>query len=218
MDVDRIQQRVTEYVGQAPRFRALRVLDRDEWRREVGEDSALFGGTAAIFTDDGEILVREGFEGDALHELVHAAGVHKNHGQSDFIMEGLAQAAAEDLGQKLGLPVRKTYKEETGFVRKYLVPVTGLSLKELVRGYASASDKAGFLADLIMARYGRLFTTEDWGQNAGEGLRRELHTQVGGYNPYLIYLVDEKRGGKRRHARPANQRNVVAEVNAMLRR
>jgi hypothetical protein len=206
----RLQAAVTRYVGRKPRYRSLRVLDPDEWKREVGEDSVLFGGTAAMFTTDEDILVRKGFEGDALHELVHAAGVQQSPGQTAFVMEGMAQAAAEDIGRALRVPVRQTYRDEVSFIRKYLVPATGKTLKQLVRLYVTNEDFFGAVADGIMQRHGSRFLAEDWGAPR-ESIREELRHAIGP-EPHLAYLVDELGVGGKRDAVPS----LVNDINGLL--
>jgi hypothetical protein len=186
-----IVRAVTAYVGRRPRFTRYTVLDAATWDRQLGPDSALFGGTAAIFTSEGEIVVRAGYESDVIHELVHAAGVHERSGQTSFVSEGLTQAAAADLAAQHGLTVRSTYREETHFVWRYLVPLTGGSLRTLVRGYVRAG--IDWIVARILRSYGTRFAAAEWGPPAH--VRAELFDAlaraIGGGELHLRYLVDE---------------------------
>ena len=192
--IERIESAVCDYLGTCPQYRTLRFLSPDDWNDKFGRDSSLFGGTAAIHTDDGDIFIREGYSSDAVHELVHAAGMHEDgQNQTEFILEGITQAATKEIALTINVGVRLTYQEEVDYVLKYLVPSTGLTVRELASGYAKAEKKIKFIADAIWSRNASHFDTDEWSSN--KMLRHELELslkrQVGAHNTYLNFLVDE---------------------------
>lgn len=112
---------VTNYVGRAPQVRNFDIVDDAAWALlPESKEEWLYGGIAAIFTPAGNIVVRQGYEDAAIHELLHAAGFMP-WGVGDFINEGITQTVAEEICGILELPVRRSYGPETSFVRQYLL-------------------------------------------------------------------------------------------------
>lgn len=136
---------VVRYTGNMVTVSSYHVLPQREWI-EFLENQArclsspqarheLICDTAALLTEDGRLVVQKDNEIDALHELLHAAGIAPQTGETHFICEGLTQAAAEEIGRMHNWDVRRTYPDEVGFVNKYLVPLTNLPLRKLVITY-----------------------------------------------------------------------------------
>lgn len=189
--MDKLIELVKDYTGHILHYRSFQRLDDDEWAAVIGSDSRITGGTAALTTDDNDIYIRVGFETDALHELVHAAGVKPDPHDTVFVCEGLTQAATEDIARLHDLNVRITYTDEVDFVRRYLVKTTGLPLRQLVSVYID--DGVPGLVEHIWQRCGAHFRNEeDWGAyERGKGnLEIELR-QALGLGPRLSYLVDD---------------------------
>jgi len=199
---------VHKYVGKAPRPRSFRILSEQQWMAEIGESSSdrLTGGVAALTTPDEDILVRQGYEDSAVHELLHAAGFMPV-GISDFNNEGITQLVAQAICAEAGIPVRKTYAAEVYFASMYVVPVTGLSLRDFAKKYAKADDKGLFLRDLVWTRYGDKFTQEA-GWSGSDITKKDLlqsFRQGIGTILELEYLVDELGvTGGRAHQNPVN--------------
>jgi hypothetical protein len=141
---------VVAYTGRVLHYSSYRVLDNADWAALVELEPSLNDATAAFISGGGDIFIHTGYEADALHELVHAAGVKPGDGDNVFVCEGLAQVATEEIAKSLSLSVRKNYKDEVAFVRKYLVPATGLKARELVALYIEAG-----LEGLARAVFGR---------------------------------------------------------------
>jgi hypothetical protein len=126
---------VAAYTGRILHYSSYRVLDNADWSALVELEPSLNDGTAAFISDDGDIFIHTGYEADALHELVHAAGVKPDLSDSVFVCEGLTQVATEAIAKQLSLRVRKNYKNEVRFVLESLVPATGLKPSNLVARY-----------------------------------------------------------------------------------
>lgn len=193
--MEKLVQAVTDYTGHALQYRSFQRLNPREWKEVISQDSRLTSGTAAFTSDDNDIVIRVGFETDALHELVHAAGVKPDPHDAVFICEGITQAASEEIATKIGVTVKPTYDKEVSFVRRYLIPTTGLPLRKLVNVYIE--DGILGLSRHIMNRCGHLFRDKDgWGsletlpRRLEEDLRHTLGASV-----YLGYLVDGLRIG-----------------------
>ena len=198
---------VKSYLMLSPRPRSFRILSEQQWLSEVGESGAdrLTGGVAAVTTPEGDILVRQGYEDSAVHEMLHASGFMPV-GMSDFNNEGITQLVAQAICEQAGIPVRKTYSEEVSFAGRYIVPLTGLLLPDFAKGYARAEDKGRFVLELIWDRYGDKFTEEaGWssGDRMKESLRKSFRQGIGTI-PELEYLVDELgvTGSKRAKSNP----------------
>ena len=187
---------VAKYMGRVPSPRGLRYLTDKQWATEVPETESdrLMGGIAAITLPDGAILIREGYEDSAVHELLHVVGLMPD-GISEALNEGVTQAVAEEICDKAGIQVRRTYAREVRFIRHYVLPLTGQSLREFAQDYAAASDKGALIAGRIWQRHGSHFNSvEDWGDPAliPAKLLRDLRSGLD-YSIYLEYLVDELR-------------------------
>ena len=184
---------VKDYTGHILHYRSFQRLDDTEWAAIIGSDSRLTGGTAALTTDDNDIYIRVGFETDALHELVHAAGVKPDPHDTVFVCEGLTQAATEEIARLHDLKVRITYGDEVDFVRRYLVKTSGLPLRQLISVYID--DGIPGIVEHVWNRYGAHFRSEeDWGsyERGKANLEIELR-QALGPGPRLSYLVDDLR-------------------------
>jgi hypothetical protein len=142
---------VTSYTGRRPQLSRFEILLDEEFEQEVpqGVEDRLSGGTAAI-TVGHDIYVRAGHEDSAIHELLHAAGMLPD-GVSTFINEGLTQCAAEDIAANLDIHVVPTYKEETKWVRRFMLP---LLPTDYIRGYVVARDKGRLVIFSRMSRTG----------------------------------------------------------------
>jgi hypothetical protein len=151
---------VTAWFGGQPlHYRSFNVLGSKAWAKLLLEQlpQALADGhpredfltnTAALTTHDHDIYVREGHESDALHELVHAAGVEPMSTHEDgFVCEGIAQAVTLEIAHQLGLDVRTTYEDHVDFVVNYLLTAGHLSLKKLTLLYVNGGLEA--IANLI---------------------------------------------------------------------
>jgi hypothetical protein len=140
--------------GEPLHFSGFTVLRPKEWTKLLhdqlpqaladGHDREEFlANTAALTTHDHEIYVREGHESDALHELVHAAGIEPRSEHEDgFICEGIAQAVALEIAHQLDLDVRTTYEDHVDFVVNYLLKACHLSLKKLAHLYVDGGLEA----------------------------------------------------------------------------
>jgi hypothetical protein len=126
---------VAAYTGGLLHYSSYNVLNDADWAALVERDPTLKDGTAAFISDDGDIKIHAGYEADALHELVHAAGVKPDPQDTVFVCEGIAQIATEEIARTLSLRVRKNYKDEVLFVRNYLIPASRLKARDLVTTY-----------------------------------------------------------------------------------
>lgn len=183
---------VEKHLGIKPKFKHATVLSADEFDKKFGSpDDAIHGGVAAIRTIDGAIWIKEGFESDVVHEMVHSAGMGES-GVTTFMNEGVTQAAAEFVAKESGLFIRKTYADEVSFVNEHVIPATGMSRKDFFSGYASASNKAKFISDAIWAVNADKFSDrDDWGATPRQSLEREVATAIGP-GSYLSYLSSAK--------------------------
>jgi hypothetical protein len=147
--MDGLVDAVTAWFGGKPlHFSGFTVLRPKEWTKLLhdqlpqaladGHDREKFlTNTAALTTHDPEIYVREGHETDALHELVHAAGIEPQSDHEDgFVCEGIAQAVTLEIARQLHLSVRTTYEDQVDFVVNYLLPACHLSLRKVAHLYA----------------------------------------------------------------------------------
>jgi hypothetical protein len=180
---------VTEIVGK-PHFSRFEILSDADFEAEVPQDSGdrLTGGTAAI-TIGNDILVREGYEDSAIHELVHAAGM-KPIRIGYFINEGITQYVANLVADKLGMKIRPSYRDATHFVQKKILPLIG-DERNFIKGYAEARDKGKFVVDSIWNDYSDAFSNiADWGKNPYKGLLQAIPYTLGA-SAHLDYLIDE---------------------------
>ena len=189
---------VTKYMGRVPSPKNLRYLTHKQWATEVPETSEdrLMGGVSAITLPDGAILIREGFEDSAVHELLHIVGLMPD-GISEALNEGVTQAVAEEICDKAGIPVRRTYAREVKFAQHYILPLMGQPLREFARDYAAAPDKGAMIVDRIWGKYSQYFdSADDWGDSAHipVQLLKDLRSGLD-YSLYLEYLVDELQVG-----------------------
>ena len=126
---------VAAYTGRVLHYSSYRVLDNADWAALVELEPSLNDGTAAFIGDDGNIFIHVGYEADALHELVHAAGVKPGPHDSVFVCEGLTQVATEAIAKQLSLRVRKNYTDEVRFVLEHLAPAARMNPRDLVSRY-----------------------------------------------------------------------------------
>jgi hypothetical protein len=138
---------VAWFGGKPLHFASFNVLGEKAWTKLLHEQlpQALSDGhsrldfltnTSALTTHEHDIYVQAGHESDALHELVHAAGVEpKNDREDGFVCEGITQAIAIEIAQQLDLDVRTTYEDHVDFVVNYLLEASHLSLKKLAHLY-----------------------------------------------------------------------------------
>ena len=189
--MDQFADIVAQYLGIQPQYKRLEVLSPKQWELEVGGDEfpTLLGETAAITTDDGEVLIKEGFEDSAVHELVHSAGMLPV-GVSDLLNEGIVQIATEEICREHGIKIRKTYASAVKDVKDQILPLVG-DLKSFLKGYAKAANTGTYIGGLIWAKYGHHFAdVEDWGQDSYNHLLKGLEGFMG-TDPHLDYLVNE---------------------------
>jgi len=183
VETNLIEQEIEQYLNVTISFPLVHILSEDEWKEEVESSTAenLFGGTAAIYTEEGTILIREGYESDLLHELIHHSGMVGSI--NDYLSEGLVQAVSEALAQDLQIKIRPTYQKQVQFIHKYILPLTGLSLRELAQKYVTVEDFAEWLTGHIWERYEDTFrsNSEDYGEDAKYGLERELKEDLGSH-------------------------------------
>ena len=185
---------VSEYLGRRPVFRSFRTLSEKQWAVEVPESmlDRLAGGTSAITTFDGDIMVREGYEDSAVHELLHAAGFMPD-GIGEAWNEGITQAVAEEICREAGIEVRSTYRDAVGEVRRYLLPRMEMPTRQFAQQYAEAKKKGAFILGRVWPLYGHLFTKEDGFSGVEKSkafLLEELHSQFA-VSDHLRYLGDE---------------------------
>lgn len=126
---------VAAYTGHILHYRSYEILNDAQWRTLIEQEPSLNDGTAAFISNEGDIRIHAGYEADALHELVHAAGVKPDPQDNTFICEGIAQVATEAIAKELHLRVRRNYKDEVRVVLELLVPASRRSPRELVRIY-----------------------------------------------------------------------------------
>ena len=168
----------------------LQVLKQNDFDKKFGSpDDSIHGGIAAIRTPDGKVYIKEGFEQDMIHELVHSSGALED-GVGEFLNEGITQSIAERIGVDGGYAVRETYGKETRFVKRYIEPLVG-NKKRFYRGYVNAENKGKYTVDEIWKRHGDKFNdVDDWGKDPKARLYKNL-PQTLGTDTHLSYLVDE---------------------------
>jgi len=184
---------VGDYLGIDLNNQNIDVLSVTEFdKRFAGENESLHGGIAAIRLPDGSIFIKQGFEQDAIHELIHASGALEN-GVGTFLNEGITQQIAETISKRYGLSVRETYGKEVRFVKKYVhnsLP-TNLSIQDFDKGYIRAENKGKYVVDKIWKAHSDKFSdVDEWGSKPYEKLRTNLPNTLG-TDLHLSYLVDE---------------------------
>jgi hypothetical protein len=186
----KMERLVRVYLGYSPQTSSFQVSTRADWDKEFPPND-LFGQPSGFRTPGGGIQVPEDEAMSALHEVLHNAGFLPNT-ISDFWNEGITQVISEDIAEKNGLQIPKSYKTDTAYVRKALLPVIDMDLQTLARQYGKADDKAMLLAKLVWKSQSHRFENEeDWGANPFEGLYETFQRGLGPGSMYLDYLITE---------------------------
>ena len=133
---------VVAYTGHILHYSSFSVLDSHEWNLLIEQEPSLEDGTAAFINDKGDIKIHAGYESDALHELLHAAGLKPDPQDTVFICEGLTQIATEEIAKQLSLRVRRNYKNEVFFIHNYLRPATRMKTRDLISAYIESGLEA----------------------------------------------------------------------------
>jgi hypothetical protein len=141
---------IEQYLGVRPSPRSFRVLSDAEWKRAMPTDRVdlVQGPLVAMTTPDGDVLVKQGHEGSAIHELLHVVGF-RPVGISQLLNEGITQAVAIAVGRAAGLPVDGSYRAQVHWVLAKLLPRLGQrDIKAFARGYVRAPDKGAYIRGL----------------------------------------------------------------------
>lgn len=197
---------VRQYLGLQPDIAKFYKYTDDEWTGTFGNDhEMLLGRTAAVFGRDRSLHVRQDPHGEfdkdgtLLHEVVHSTGFDKLNVSRD-VNEGMTQIVTEEIGRLAKIKVAPTYHQEVVVLKKFVMPLVGMDLNELARGYAQANDPAMFLAGLIWSRYWHFFQDRnDWGD-----LKKTQQDMVKMFKgdpfngwPYLEHIYEELRSPNR---------------------
>jgi predicted RNA binding protein YcfA (HicA-like mRNA interferase family) len=140
---------VGDYLGRKPAWRNLKYIGHNEWREKVCPSGEPSECAASVTTMNGDIWIKNGYESDILHEMIHAAGFTPT-GVKPFLNEALTQTVAEDIAELHDYEIRKTYQGGTSFIRDRLLPALGIPLKELAGKYAAAENKSHYLAQAVI--------------------------------------------------------------------
>jgi hypothetical protein len=178
----KLQTAIASYLGRSFAVKSFKV-DPNHGENESG----LFGKSDGIRQDNGDIIVKDMKSG--IHELLHQAGFMPI-GIGEFLNEGITQLVTEDIAKQNKLPISHSYRENTEYVRKYVLPATGLDLPTLARQYAKSQNKGKLIVDLIWAKnQGKFNNTEDWGTDPYSSMLRTLPFIIGPYNSHLNFIT-----------------------------
>ena len=179
----KLQTAIARYLGQSFAVKSFKI---DPNHGE--EESELLGKSDGIRQDNGDIVVKNMKSG--IHELLHQAGFMPI-GIGEFLNEGITQVVAEDIAKQQKLPIVNSYKENTDYIRKYLLPVIGISLQDFARKYASSSNKGKLVVELVWNKnHDKFHDVSDWGNNPHASMLRTLPFIIGPYSQHLNFIVD----------------------------
>lgn len=179
---------IQSYLGVKPQIRDLGFEDMSS------EDDALFGTPIGYVDKNDPTIARvpEDHKMSALHEILHTSGFMPLN-ISEMWNEGITQVVAEEIAKQSNLQIPITYKEDTRYVRSYLLPLLPIDFQQFAKGYAKSEDKSEYLMSLLWNRYADHFSDEeDWGTNTYENMKEMFERQGGYWNPYLEYLITGK--------------------------
>ena len=170
---------VKNYLGVSPTVNHYEVLSESEFDKRFNTDT-ITGKAGAITLPNNEIYIRSGSEDSGIHELVHASGFIPDKGSSGFINEGLTQVAASEIGSNIEIDVKSSYNDEVKFVNEKLIPATKMDKSDLLKQYATASNKSEFLSNVIFNNNKDVFQNEDdWGKNIHKNIESDLKNTIG---------------------------------------